>query len=439
MRRWMIQALPAALIALGLVLSLIQVARTSIRKAPGKRVTIDFLWPTFTPQKVRYGEYLAQRYMELHPDVYVNLILTPDPNRKMQVMIAGRTAPDAAWCGVGWQQFAGALMPLDPFIARDDAVNPDDFNPRLWEAMQWQDSVRALPSSAQTAVIFYNKDLFDDAGIEYPSEDWTWDDMEQAASALTRDFDGDGIIDQYGLQLGQVYIVPFFLYDGQIADPEWKQARIDNPVNRALLTRYQALMYGENPVMPTATASQELGMLPMFEAGRTAMHAASGYAIETFRTVQFDWDIVPFPRFIHEGESYRATGLWQEEFCILWDTDIPEEAWKFIRWCTSKETIEWAALNGHIVPGRIDVAQSNAYLHPGKRPENMAAFIRSQSFAIPIYPHPWWRRIAAAFEPILANYEFGADGIRLPADQATAQMKKALQEILDEYHAEVTN
>jgi len=430
-------ALPTVLLACGLVLSLIQVARTTAREAPDRRVTLDFLWPTYTPQKVRYGEHLAERYMELHPDVHVNLILTPNPYRKLQVMVAGRTTPDVVWLGVGWHQFAEALLPLDTWVERDPALRPGDYFPGLWEAVKWRGSVRALPSSGQTGVIYYNKDLFDEAGLEYPAPDWTWDDMVRMARALTRDFDGDGIIDQYGLQLGQIYIVPFFLYDGQVADPDWREARLDTPVSRALLQRYQALMYGDDgSVMPTPTASAELGMLPMFEAGRTAMHAASGYAIETFRTVQFDWDIVSLPRFEFEGQYYRATGLWEEEFAVLWDTDAPEDAWEFARWCAGEEQIRWAALNGHIVPGHKAVAFSDAYLRSGKRPENMRAFIDSQAFGVPIYPHPWWPRISAEFDPIINQCLIGSEGKRITAQAALAQMHHALQAVLDEYNAE---
>ncbi|MCX5758300.1 MAG: sugar ABC transporter substrate-binding protein [Candidatus Hydrogenedentes bacterium] len=424
-----------AALALGFLLAGYQVWRTTRHETPGKKITLDFLWPTYTPQKVRYGEYLAQRYMEENPDVYVNLILTPDPYRKLQVMIAGRTTPDVAWLGVGWQQFADALMPVDARVAADPAVRAEDYFPRLWQAIQWRGTTEALPSSGQVGVIYYNKDLFDEAGLAYPTADWTWDDMVRMARALTRDFDGDGTIDQYGLQLGQVYLAPFMLYDGQIADPQWRTARVDTPVTRAILERYQALMY-EDKVMPTPTTSQELGMLPMFEAGRVAMHAASGYAIESFRKVQFDWDVVPFPWFEFEGRRYRATGLWEEEFAILRDTDVPEEAWRFARWCTGSDMVRWAALDGHIVPGRIDVASSDAYLHSQRRPENMQAFTDSLSFAVSVYPHPWLRRIAIDFEPVLDQYSIGTEGRRITAAQALTQLQQILQGILDEYNAE---
>ena len=422
-------------LACGFLLAGYQVWRTFRSDTPGREVTIDFLWPTYTPQKVRYGEHLANQYMEENPDAFVNLILTPDPYRKLQVMIAGRTAPDVAWLGVGWHQFAEALMPLDALAASEPTVQADDCFPRLWDAVHWQGSLRALPTSGQVGVIFYNKDLFDEAGLVYPTAEWTWDDMVRMAAALTRDFDGDGTIDQYGLQLGQVYVVPFMLYDGQIADPEWKTARLNTPVTCALLERYQALMY-EDRVMPTPTTSQELGMLPMFEAGRVAMHAASGYAIESFRKVQFDWDVVSFPWFKFEGQRYRATGLWEEEFAVLWDTDVPDEAWRFARWCAGPDMVRWAALDGHIVPGRIDVALSDAYLQSGRRPENMRAFTDSLSFAVPVYPHPWFKRIGIEFEPVLNQYLMGTEGRRITAQVAAEQLQQILQKILDEYNEE---
>ena len=120
----------------------------------------------------------------------------------------------------------------------------------------------------------------------------------------------------------------------------------------------------------------------------------------------------------------------------MWDTEHPEEAWDFVKWCTCEEIIGWAALEGHIVPGRVDVAQSDAYLHSGKRPANMSAFIQSQGFSVPIYPHPWWKRIASEFEPSLNQYNVGSEGVQISATQMLEEMQASLQIVLDEYQAE---
>jgi multiple sugar transport system substrate-binding protein len=422
---------------LGFLLSAYQVWHVEHRVTTAdaqREIRIDFLWPTYTPQRVRYGEYLARRYMEENPDVYVNLMLASDPYAKLQVMIAGRTAPDVTWMGVGWQQFAAALMPLDERVNNDPEVGPKNFSPTVWESVKWKGTLYALPTSAQTAVMYYNKDLFDDAHIPYPTADWTWDDMVRIAKALTHDDNGDGMIDRHGVQLQFVYEIPFIQYPGPIADPEWREATVDNPVTVAILESYRDLIY-KHRVMPTPTTSRELGSLPMFEAGRLGLYAAAAHAIESFRKCPYDWDVVTFPWYEFEGKRYRSTGLWQEEFCILWDTDIPDEAWKFARWCAGQDLIRWATENGHIVPARLDVAYSPALLNPNLKPANARAFVDSWEFAVPIFEHPSWKRMALEFDTIIQQYLEGSDGRRSTAPECARQLDSALQTILDEYRA----
>lgn len=401
----------------------------------GQRVQIDFLWPTYTPQKVRYGEYLVDTYNREHPDVFVNLILTPDPYPKLQVMIAGRTAPDVVWMGVGWQQFVDALMPLTKLATDDAEVGRAQFSESVWEGVKWDGEVYGIPSGAQTAVIYYNKDLFDEAGLPYPTPDWTWNEMLALAKALTKDFDGDGMTDQYGLQLEQASRIPFLQYTRTMADDTWRSARINQPDTVAVLRAYRDLIY-KHKVMPTPTASAEMGLLPMFEAGRVAMHAASAYAIETFRKTPYDWDIVSFPWFEYEGKKFRSTGLWQEEFSILADTDVPKEAWEFARWCAGREVTSWASREGHIVPARNDVAYSEAFLVPNQKPENAKLFLDSWEFATPVYAHPWWKRMAIDMEPAWQQYMEGTNGKRIEAEELVVQLHTTLQRILDEYNAE---
>lgn len=426
---------PLLLLLAGATLSIYWVATAGKTEVQPGQTVIEFLWPTYTPQKVRYGEYLKEKYERQNPNIHVNLIKTGDPYRKLQIMIAGRTTPDVAWMGVGWNQFADAFLPLDEYVQDDSGMAPDNFFPGLWDSCEWNDSLRAFPSSAQVGVIYYNKDLFDDAGLPYPTQDWTWDDMVRVSKALTHDFDGDGTIDQYGLQLEQVYRLPFMMYAGQIANPTWTEAELDKPLIVDILGRYRDLIYTDR-VMPTPQASAELGMLPMFEAGRVAMHAASGYALESFRKVQFDWDVITFPWYEFEDKQYRATGLWQEEFVVLWNTEQETEAVEFARWCASEELIGWAAEEGHIVPGRIDVARSPLFNDPSKRPEHMGVFIDSQAFAVPVLSHPDYKRVSLDFDPIWQQFMEGSEGVRISAEEAAGQMQTALQQILDDYNEE---
>jgi ABC-type glycerol-3-phosphate transport system substrate-binding protein len=166
-----VEKLPyAAVVAFALLAVYYVVTAGETDASRDRPITLDFVWPTYTPQKVRYGEYLKEKYEADHPDIYINLMKTPDPYLKMQVMIAGRTTPDVVWMGVGWEQFQDALMPLDERVAQDPALGPDTYFPRIWEACKWNGTLRALPSSGQVGIVYYNKDLFDEAGLEYPTE-----------------------------------------------------------------------------------------------------------------------------------------------------------------------------------------------------------------------------------------------------------------------------
>ena len=98
--------------------------------------------------------------------------------------------------------------------------------------------------------------------------------------------------------------------------------------------------------------------------------------------------------------------------------------------------VQWAALNGHIVPGRRSVAQSDAYLHSGRRPENMQAFVDSLSFAVPIYPHPWWQRMFAETGPLMTQFLVGTEGKRISVEEAFGGMQQKLQTVLDEYNVQ---
>ena len=243
------------------------------------------------------------------------------------------------------------------------------------------------------------------------------------------------MIDQYGVQLEYIYRVPFLQYACPIADSEWRRAQVDNPVTVAIMDAYRDLIYKEH-VMPTPTSSAELGMLPMFEAGRIGIFASSAYAMESFRKTPIDWDTITLPWFEHEGKKYRGTGLWQEEFMIMANTDVPEEAWAFAKWCAGRDAIRWAAQEGHIVPARLDVAYSEAFLNPKQKPANARAFLDSWEFATPVYSHPWLKRIATDFDPIWQQFMEGTDGVRTETGVAMKRMNDTLQKILDDYHAE---
>ncbi len=93
---------------------------------------------------------------------------------------------------------AGYFLDLSPLISTDTTLNPDDFFPSVWQSVQWDGKVWMMPVSAEVVAMAYNKELFDNAGLAYPSSAWTVDDLDKAARALAEK-DADGKVTKPGL------------------------------------------------------------------------------------------------------------------------------------------------------------------------------------------------------------------------------------------------
>ena len=77
------------------------------------------------------------------------------------------------------------LVPLDDWLAKSDLISLDDYPPALAAIYNYRGKQYAIPKDMDTIGLWYNKELFDAAGIPYPNADWTWDDFREAAIALT--------------------------------------------------------------------------------------------------------------------------------------------------------------------------------------------------------------------------------------------------------------
>lgn len=98
---------------------------------------------------------------------------------------------------IGSYAESGAIKKIDDLYSSnkvDSSKIPEVFNDNL----QYKGNYYGVPVNIASLVLYYNKDIFDKAGVEYPSESWTWDDLESAALKMTKDVNGEH---QYGFGL----------------------------------------------------------------------------------------------------------------------------------------------------------------------------------------------------------------------------------------------
>ncbi len=155
------------------------------------------------PEEIVILQEIADDFTAENPNITVTVTVSDWDTYwdKLQTTLAGGNPPDVFAMDAPLYpdyQSRGVLMNLQPMIDRDGF----DLTAYYDEALvcyDTDDGYYGLPRDIQPSVMYINKDMFDEAGVPYPEDGWTWDDMIDIGQQLTKDTDGDGTTDQYGL------------------------------------------------------------------------------------------------------------------------------------------------------------------------------------------------------------------------------------------------
>src|SRR5262245_51123814 len=172
-------------------------------------------------EKAAY-ETLVGEFRKRNSAIEVELVHIPDQadyRRRLAADIAAGTPADVVLINyrrLGAFTAKGLIEPLGPYLAQSKLVKEEDYYAEAMAAFRWQGTLMCIPQNVSSLVVYYNKKLFDQAGIAYPKAGWTWDDFVKTAQALTMDANGDGTIDQYGLgtEIEAIRLAPFIWQNG---------------------------------------------------------------------------------------------------------------------------------------------------------------------------------------------------------------------------------
>ena len=160
----------------------------SASKGGGGKVKVTlFTWTR--PAELAANQKLCEEFMSQHPGIEVEVMNEPGDRAmdKLQAMVAAGNPPDVMSIhGAYFMPLAakGALLDLEPVVS-DPQFDLKDFYPGLVDQCRYEGKLFSLPRYTSVYVLFYNKDLFDAAGLKYPDGNWTWDDYLAAAKKLT--------------------------------------------------------------------------------------------------------------------------------------------------------------------------------------------------------------------------------------------------------------
>ncbi|MES2201579.1 MAG: sugar ABC transporter substrate-binding protein [candidate division FCPU426 bacterium] len=314
-------------------------------------------------------------------DTGVNIIPFNNYADKILAQYAAGMAPDILWVEVGFYvtlQQAGALAPLDEMIARDH-FDMDAFYPGVRARFSSKGHVWALPEdTAPIACLYYNKKLFREAGLAYPNDSWTWDDMLAAAKKLTkRDAQGRTSVWGYKDNYAVDWINMVYSNGGTLVD-DWRNPTRSTVAEPAAVeaVKFLADLINVHKVMPSDADKPTQGGAgnDLFAAGQLAMLHTGYWISATLRlTKDLDWDIAPFPKGPRaKGHSWGTGG---SGWAISANAKDKEKAWKAIKMLTSEETQRIYVKQGYAMPALKALANSEVFL--GSTPPQNKKFLIS--------------------------------------------------------------
>ncbi|MGD0114155.1 MAG: sugar ABC transporter substrate-binding protein [Armatimonadota bacterium] len=394
---------------------------------PSGKVKISlFTWTR--PGELALNQKLCQEFAEQNPTIDVEIINEPGDRAmdKLQTMIAAGNPPDVMSIhGAFFMPLAskGALLDLDTMIEDDPKFDLQDFYPSLVSTCRYQSKLFSLPRYTSVYVLFYNRDLFDAAGLKYPDNNWTWDDYLAAAKKLTvNSADPDKsrmgcVIDFWGAR-----IYPWvWAAGGEILDKSGKRCLLDTPESQQALQFLVDLRHKWN-VCPPTTQAEKRQNIAMFTNGKVAMFQTGAWDIQAMQEAKtLRWDIAPLPK-----KKQHATLLGTENYAIAAATKHPKEAWELFKFLLGPHAQEVMGTQLEKQPSRQSVA-NGPYLSQ-KVSYNRKVFVEALDYAHLAPNIPDWDRVSHFVQEQLDLMWIGKtsvpDGTRKVAEQVT----QALQE-----------
>jgi multiple sugar transport system substrate-binding protein len=328
----------------------------SVISDPASKVTLSVAhaWDaTFFERQKQFDDLFMQR----HPNIEIKAENTPFGEflQKYTTQAAGGTAPDVIYTQFSWAQQlikSGIFVPLDDYIKNETEFNLEDFTKPSLVSYQRDGKLWLVPYDEGPANLYYNKDLFDQAGVEHPNENWTLDDLKAAALKLTS---GEGPNKIFGLgelpSMGDSLVAPPYMMPfggAYLSEPKEDTYLGNTPESIEAMEWWQELR--DKGAVPSPADMQNVAW-PAFQFGKIAMTQQGSWATPPIAAgAQFNWDIMRWPK----GPRAHVTFSAGSGYGITKDSKNPDAAWIYLNdyLSTAGQSYVWG-LTGRGSPSRL--------------------------------------------------------------------------------------
>lgn len=373
-------------------------------------------------------EKIRDEFYKVNNDIEVELINLPGPpdyDQKQMVMMSSGETYDVIQLAESSYAFAarGVLEDLTPYIENDDDIDLDDYFENAIDAYTHDGKVYGLPLRLGTVIMLYNKDLFDKHDLDYPTEDWTWDDVIEAGKVITDHSEGIFAVNPLG---GWWASTAQFLHSfgGSILNDDYTEFTLDSPESLEALELMQKIV-NEYDISPSEAQIPE--GVDMWSSGKQAMLIDGPWHIEGSRenVTDFEWDMTIAPK-----GTQDATPIFSNAFHMPKTSKNKEAAWEVIKFWVGKEAQEILAAEHGETPTLIEVAESDAYLDIGDQaPVNFKASLDATLTSFAPQASLMWTEIN---NEVVQDAMSRIINLNEPIDEVMPGLRSEVEELLEE-------
>ena len=255
----------------------------------------------------------------------------------MEAAATSGSLPDVFWMHSNMAEMYmsnNILLDLTPYIEKSSKIDLSNYMSSLTKLYTYNGKNYAIPKDYDTIALWYNKTMFDEAGLSYPDETWTWDDLLTAAEKLTKD-DGS----QYGFAMNPTdhqagYFNIIYSMGGSVLSEDRKKSEFDSDKTiKAMEYIGKLLKYCPDP-----SVMSETGTSGLLHSGTIAMSMqgswkVAGYKDNDFMTQNCDVAVLPYDK----ETGVRASICNGLGWAASATTTRPDDCWKLLEWLGSKD------------------------------------------------------------------------------------------------------
>lgn len=308
----------------------------------------------------------------------------------------------------------GAFLDITDMAKESDVINPEAYFEGPLNSVMWDGKLYGVGKYTDTIGVFYNKDMFEAAGIEEPPQ--TWAEFEEDARKLAKPDENvyGATLSARGNEEGTFQFLPIIQMSGGSYE------NVNTEGAREWLTMVKGMI--DDGIMSQDVLSLgQWDSTGTFNSGNAAMAISGPWEIDRMvEDADFEWGVTLLPTFEEGGE--RSSALGGFDLGIMSSTKHPEEAFKVLEYMVSQDDRLFPEFGYLPTRGDVDLPDSGV----AAKDAALKVFQEQLKYAQPRGPHPEWQKISKA----IYDAEQAALTGQMTPDEALSQAQSTIDGII---------